>query len=272
MAVRLPDIVAHRGNQKGSDGAVRIENSYSAFESAFNNDLDIEFDVRLTKDLVPVVFHDEDLERLTGVKGRFSDYNFVDLPPLIDGSKIVSLEDLCVLFKARGGCKSVFYVELKSKEPELVLKVYEVVSRYLKYEQYYFLSFRPDFLTEIRSIDKAVRVCMLFKDRSLDQSDGVDGGKLTVLEKFVRVESLPSAREIKEVMGSLPDAVAVQNDILQGEFVEWMKGVGVVVGAWSCVEKSEGDARDYALQSVELGLDFVISDYCGVFEGVLRLL
>ncbi len=54
---------AHRGLWD----ADRPENSIPAFEAATNAGFGIETDVRLTKDGVPIVFHDEDLKRMCGV-------------------------------------------------------------------------------------------------------------------------------------------------------------------------------------------------------------
>jgi glycerophosphoryl diester phosphodiesterase len=60
--------VAHRGLH--DIGAGVPENSRAAFRAAMAAGYAIECDVRLTGDGVPVVFHDADLKRLTGVDGR----------------------------------------------------------------------------------------------------------------------------------------------------------------------------------------------------------
>lgn len=59
--------IAHRGLHDRSEGI--IENSRSAFELAIERGFAIECDIQLSRDGVPVVFHDDDLERLTGSKG-----------------------------------------------------------------------------------------------------------------------------------------------------------------------------------------------------------
>jgi glycerophosphoryl diester phosphodiesterase len=57
---RLPEIIAHRGN------AIEFpENTLQALESAVDLGVrHVEFDVQLTADCVPVVFHDSDLARV----------------------------------------------------------------------------------------------------------------------------------------------------------------------------------------------------------------
>jgi glycerophosphoryl diester phosphodiesterase len=59
----------------------------AAFEAAIAEDFPIEIDVQLTKDKVPVVFHDDFLDRLTGFKKkRLTRVSFSDLEKLRIGS------------------------------------------------------------------------------------------------------------------------------------------------------------------------------------------
>ena len=60
---------AHRGLHDNRSKAP--ENSLEAFRLAVVNGYGIELDVQITKDLVPVVFHDYDLKRTCGVDKRF---------------------------------------------------------------------------------------------------------------------------------------------------------------------------------------------------------
>ncbi|MDE7201533.1 MAG: glycerophosphodiester phosphodiesterase [Lachnospiraceae bacterium] len=55
------------------------ENSYAAIQRAADLGYGIEFDVHLTKDDIPVVFHDDTLNRICGVKGNLKDYTFEEL-------------------------------------------------------------------------------------------------------------------------------------------------------------------------------------------------
>lgn len=63
--------IAHRGLHDGN--IVVMENSLSAFRAAMTGGFSIECDVMLSKDGVPVVFHDGTLERVTAETGRLSD-------------------------------------------------------------------------------------------------------------------------------------------------------------------------------------------------------
>ncbi len=64
--------LAHRGLHDHSQGV--IENSLSAFRAAIAAGYGIELDVQRSADDVPIVFHDDDLDRLTGATGAFRDY------------------------------------------------------------------------------------------------------------------------------------------------------------------------------------------------------
>ena len=67
--------IAHRGLH-----ALHIpENSLLAFEKAKERGFGIELDVRLTKDNQVVVFHDEALDRLTGVIGKTNAFTYEEL-------------------------------------------------------------------------------------------------------------------------------------------------------------------------------------------------
>jgi len=59
--------IAHRGLHDRSKGI--IENTASAFEAACRHGYTIETDVQLSRDGIPMIFHDDDLDRLTGVPG-----------------------------------------------------------------------------------------------------------------------------------------------------------------------------------------------------------
>jgi glycerophosphoryl diester phosphodiesterase len=69
--------IAHRGLHDRAAGV--IENSRSAFEAAIAAGFAIECDVQLTRDGVPVIFHDDKLERLTGLTGYVRDISSDEL-------------------------------------------------------------------------------------------------------------------------------------------------------------------------------------------------
>lgn len=74
----LQPAIAHRGlwNDKFP------ENSLGAFQNAINNGYAIELDVKLSKDGKAIVFHDNDLFRMTGQKGLIGDFDSVYISSL----------------------------------------------------------------------------------------------------------------------------------------------------------------------------------------------
>ena len=68
---------AHRGLHDNKTDAP--ENSMKAFRKAVDAGYGIELDVQLTKDRIPVVFHDESLKRVCGVDGNVRDYTYEEL-------------------------------------------------------------------------------------------------------------------------------------------------------------------------------------------------
>lgn len=70
-------LYAHRGLHDNSTDAP--ENSMKAFKKAVDAGYGIELDVQLSKDNVPMVFHDFDMKRICGVDGKIGDYTYEEL-------------------------------------------------------------------------------------------------------------------------------------------------------------------------------------------------
>ncbi len=86
---------AHRGLHQ--NGSRHPENSLPAIRRAVEAGYGIEFDIQVTKDGVPVVFHDFTLRRMCGQKGRVVDYTLDELRKfrLLDcGEKIPTLREV----------------------------------------------------------------------------------------------------------------------------------------------------------------------------------
>lgn len=95
---------AHRGLYDNNSDAP--ENSLRAFALAAEAGYGIELDVRLTKDGVPVVFHDPVLERMCGCAGSIEELNAEQtdaLRLLGTQQKVTRLQE--VLSLVNGGCR-----------------------------------------------------------------------------------------------------------------------------------------------------------------------
>lgn len=125
------------------------ENTLEAFKMAFYEmsvDM-IEFDVQLSKDSVPVVIHDPDLERTTNGVGKIKDYTLAELKKLDagyffdphgnksfpcrnTGIQIPTLEEVFLAFPTQQ-----LAIEIKSTEKQLVHLIYDLIEKYNAYDR-----------------------------------------------------------------------------------------------------------------------------------------
>ena len=103
--------IAHRGLH-ACGGIGPVENTIGAALAAIDAGYGIECDIQLAGDGVPMVFHDDLLERLTGATGPFRDRDAAHLANLTlrDGSRIPTLS----AFLAAIGGRAPLVIEIKS--------------------------------------------------------------------------------------------------------------------------------------------------------------
>ena len=115
--IRL-NIYAHRGL---FDNKKIVENTISAFKKALLNNLNIELDIRVTKDKKIVVFHDANIKRLTGIDRLVKDMRYEelnDISLLNTTDKIPIFEDVLHLVRGR----VTLLIELKENFSSNTLK------------------------------------------------------------------------------------------------------------------------------------------------------
>lgn len=114
--------IAHRGLHDRSRGI--IENSASAFEAACQKGYTIECDVQLSRDGIPVIFHDDDLERLTGVAGAANARTMAELArlPLL-GSAAGDTPQRFTDFLAQVNGRVLLQIELKPQPDQAATEV-----------------------------------------------------------------------------------------------------------------------------------------------------
>lgn len=105
--------IAHRGFHDLN--RVRWENTLSAFDAAVERDYAIECDVHLSADGVPVVFHDNVLNRLAGRDGFVHDLTAAELAQLRIGGTQDHVPTLAEML-ARIGGRVPLVIELKGVE------------------------------------------------------------------------------------------------------------------------------------------------------------
>lgn len=114
MSFELPSVFGHRGAR-----AVKTENTAEAFRYACASGIRwVELDVMLSRDGVPMVFHDETLDRLSETKGRLDSLTADELKNvrLAGGAGIPTLDEVLRLLNEYGGCVNI---EIKPSRPEL---------------------------------------------------------------------------------------------------------------------------------------------------------
>lgn len=144
-------IVSHRGER--DDRAV-FENTYAAFDPLRGSGVHgIEFDVRWTRDLVPVVFHDADLRRLFGDGTRIADVDFASLSRR--RPEIPALHD----FVRRYGDEFHLMVEIKHEPyPDPALqdrRLAEALAPALAHGRCHVLSLVPEMFASLPSLPAA---------------------------------------------------------------------------------------------------------------------
>jgi glycerophosphoryl diester phosphodiesterase len=104
-----PIILAHRG------GAFEFEeNTLAAFRSSYDRGIrGFETDIRMTRDGVLVILHDDDLVRTHGAEGAVEEMTAEELKPLRSkgGQDFLFLDEFLDFFADRPGC----YIELEMK-------------------------------------------------------------------------------------------------------------------------------------------------------------
>jgi len=133
--------LAHRGLHENPS---LPENSLGAFQAAVDAGFGIELDVQLSSDGIPVVFHDQSLERVCGLSGSTRDYPFEKLAttPLFGqpGTGIPSFADV---LKTVGG-RVPLLVEIKGEDPDFVSTCEKTAALLDAYSgEYWVESFNP---------------------------------------------------------------------------------------------------------------------------------
>ncbi len=137
--------IAHRGM---FDNIKIPENSIASFKKALKYNYSIELDIQLTKDNIPIVFHDNNLKRMTGVDKLIENTNYnelKDLKLLNTKEHIPTLDEVLLLVNN----KVLLDIEIKStkriKEITNILK-----DKLSNYNNYVLKSFNPKIVRSLK--------------------------------------------------------------------------------------------------------------------------
>ena len=127
-------IIAHRGFS-----SVRPENTFASFDHAINSGFNlIELDIHLSRDGIPVVMHDETVDRTSNGSGPIKSKTLDELKQLDVGSwfgdyrstdieiqRIPTLEEIVLKY----GTKAHIFIEIKSDEEELLHRTQTILNK-----------------------------------------------------------------------------------------------------------------------------------------------
>ena len=148
----------------------------------------IETDVQITRDGVPVLFHDDNMLRLTGVDGKISDYTLEELKKftfkknsLCD--KIATLEDFLNQFSFRD-----ITLAIEIKQAGIETRVAEMIRKYSAEKKTVITSFMLDSIRKTRECAPELRTGFL--------TSSVSDALIEELKQMGVTELCPNAEEI----------------------------------------------------------------------------
>jgi glycerophosphoryl diester phosphodiesterase len=223
-----PLIIGHRGAS-----AVAPENTMAAFREAISAGSDgIEFDVRLTRDGIPVIIHDSSLRRTGGLSQRVADLTWAEIrgvdvgswfarrqhlePQTFAGETVPSLEELFELFLSND---LNLYLEMKcdsaAEYRPLAKSCCDLIeARGLK-ERVMIECFQLEALRIVKEIDSEIQTVALFESTVTDPSLLLDR---SILNKAAEIGA---------------SALALHHRLARKSLVEKAKSAGMHVAVWT---------------------------------------
>lgn len=171
----------------------------AAFREAIRVGSDgIEFDVRLTRDGVPVIIHDNTLRRTTGLKHRLADLSWPELESL--EVAVPSLEELFTLFEEND---LMLFLEMKvdsaAEHAPLAEACCRLIDKHSFKERVIVECFDLAALKVVKSIDSEIKTAALFQptlsrpslsdQQIIDQAKTIEASALALHFRLAR-ESL----------------------------------------------------------------------------------
>jgi glycerophosphoryl diester phosphodiesterase len=245
-------VIAHRGFS-----SVAPENTISAVKKALELGVDIiEIDVHLTKDSIPVLFHDNTLNRTSTGKGQISKYTFAELTSFdagvkyskkYRGEKIPSLEEVIKL--VNGQCKLL--IEIKpngSKNKGIEKIVADLIKENRAYDWCIVQSFSTKVIKNTRAADPKIEVFKIFAAKLMIFPVYFDSGI-----------TMASPRRFK-----LADGININYKFVTSRLVKKIHKSGKKIFVWTVNDPEE------MKQMINLEVDGVITNYPNIFTDLLK--
>ena len=223
----MTKIVGH----KGASGYAP-ENTLISFRTAITIGCNrVELDVRLTKDKQVVVFHDDEVSKLTNGVGFVSEMTLAELKKLDceQDEKIPTLQEVIDV------CKDKIDLQIELKADGTPEAVNELILKNDIQDQVVITSFQDYLLKEIKQLSPNLKVGLLFKTNEV-------------------------MSEIWNLVDSVPlDFLAPFSGLVTKEFVDKAHSFGKSVYAYRVNEKELGD------KLIKMGVDDIGTDFPKLF-------
>ena len=188
-------VIGHRGAM-----GYETENSLPSIQKALDLKVDaIEIDVFKIASGEIVVFHDDEVDRLTNGSGPIEQMNIIQVKrlKLNGGHSIPLLQDVLKLID--GKCK--LNIELKGKDT--ANKVHHIMAYYItknnwKKESFMISSFNWDELKAFRKLDKDVPIAVLTEENPLDALPVADSLKAIAINPYYKTLTAEIVNTIHE--------------------------------------------------------------------------
>jgi len=223
-----PLILGHRGAS-----AVAPENTLAAFARAMGDGADgIEFDVRLSRDSVPVVIHDATLARTALIDRRVCELTATELQEMDVGSwfraraenpkslflgeKLPTLAKVFELFSTNNG---LLYIEMKCDADEgalLAAEVARLTRESRMAERVAIESFVHPAIAAVKKIDSTIRTAALFEPKLMRP-----------------ISTVRRLKMIDTAVGAGADEIALHHTLAGARVVEKAQQAGLDVVVWT---------------------------------------
>lgn len=206
----------------------------------------IEFDVRLTRDGVPVVIHDSTLRRTGGSPARVADLTWAEISKLDVGSwfaasfaneTVPSLAELFTLFQANN---STLYLEMKCDSPSeqraLAEACVKAIDEHSFKQRVIVECFQLPALRILKEIDPQIKTVALFEP------------------SFTNPSLLSDHKIINQAKDAGAAALALHHRLARASLVQKAKDAGLHVAVWTV------DDPAWIERAKNIGIDALITN------------
>ncbi len=236
--------IAHRGHSANAP-----ENTLAAFRQAMAQGVEgIEFDVRLSADGVPVVIHDEVVDRTTNGSGVVREMTVAELKALDAGSRTsprYAGERIPTLVEALSSLRGTLALCIELKAPGTALPTVALLREMEMENQAIIFSFNADWLREVAHLAPSMRRLLLGNWTPLDDAAAF-------------ADWMGLAREVSA------GALGIPERVLHTAHVEAIHRARIGVIAWTV-----NDAERMRTLAA-MGVDGIIADDAGLLVRTVK--